>query len=71
MFSPQNLTIPVGTTVRATNQDAAPHTWTARGTWDSGNLSTGQSYSYRFTVKGVFSYVCSIHPFMTGKVTVS
>ena len=71
MFSPQNLTIPVGTTVRATNHDPATHTWTAKGTWDSGDLGTGQSYSFRFTKAGVFSYICSIHPFMTGKVTVT
>lgn len=71
MFSPSSLTVPVGTTVRATNDDGASHTWTSSGHWDSGNLDTGQSFSFRFTTKGVFSFVCSYHATMTGKVTVS
>jgi plastocyanin len=71
MFDPSNLTVPVGTTVRATNYDGAAHTWTSSGHWDSGKISTGQVFAYRFATKGVFSFVCSYHAIMTGQVTVS
>jgi len=71
MFDPQSTTIAVGTTVRATNEDSTVHTWTSSGHWDSGDLATGQSFPFRFTTKGTFSFVCSRHLSMTGSVTVS
>lgn len=70
-FDPKTMSVPVGTTVRATNHGQVTHTWTSKtGTWDSKNLNPGQSFSYRFTTAGVFSFVCSIHASMTGTVTV-
>jgi plastocyanin len=33
-------------------------------------LDTGESYTFTFTTAGVFTYFCSIHPQMTGKVIV-
>jgi plastocyanin len=71
MFMPRTMTIAVGTMVRATNKDGAAHTWTSDGHWDSGNLSTGQSYAFGFSTRGTFSFVCSDHPTMTGSVTVT
>ena len=48
-FSPQTLNITTGTTVRWTNQDAAPHTSTSDAVgWDSGTLTIGQQFSFTF-----------------------
>ncbi len=48
---------------------ASGHTVTGKG-FDSGVLPSGKSYSHTFSSPGTFSYVCQIHPFMKGKVTV-
>ena len=45
------------------------HTVSGKG-FDSGVLHSGASYSHAFSSPGTFSYVCKIHPFMKGKVTV-
>jgi len=72
-FTPNDLTISVGTTVRWTNNDAAPHTSTSDDmtTWDSGTLTTGQDWSFTFTEAGAFPYHCEIHPSMTANITVT
>ena len=71
-FTHQDLTVQTGTTVVWTNRDGASHTTTAKeGQWDSGTLREGQSFSVTFTEAGMFSYFCSIHPFMTAEVTVN
>jgi plastocyanin len=36
----------------------------------SANLSNGQTYSFTFRTKGTISYICTIHPFMEGTITV-
>lgn len=71
-FSPRLLTVPVGTSVRATNQDGATHDWTSdSGVWGSGDLDTGQSFTFTFRTAGTFDYLCERHPQMTGTVTVT
>lgn len=71
-FSPAKLTVVKGTTVVWTNQDSAPHTVTGTGGGPaSGTLNQGESYSYTFDQAGSFGYRCSIHPSMTGTVTVT
>ncbi len=78
-FSPSSITVPRGTTVTWTNQDAASHTVVNDATstiaqgqlFSSGTLGTGQSFSYTFNDTGVYGYSCSIHPFMKGTVTVT
>lgn len=70
-FSPQTITVSAGDTVTWTNTDQAAHTVTANdGSFDSGLLSQGQSFSQTFSSPGTYSYICSIHPFMTGTVVV-
>jgi plastocyanin len=70
-FSPQTMTVEVGTVVTATNQDSAVHTWTADGgQWDSGSLAQGESFSFTFRVPGSYSFHCRPHPTMTGSITV-
>ncbi len=71
-FSPEELTVEVGDTVRFTNNDAATHTATDdEGSFDTGNLSNGESAMISFPNEGTFSYFCEIHPSMTGSITVT
>lgn len=61
-FSPPNLTIPVGSTVRWTNHGTRPHTTTSdSGLWDSGALAPGMSFSHTFASEGTFDYRCAFH----------
>jgi len=70
-FSPASITVPAGTKVTWTNKDSPTHTVSAKdGTFDSGNLSTGATFSYTFSQKGTFEYGCKLHPSMSGKVIV-
>ena len=70
-FDPAAVEIPVGATVTWTNTGAAPHTATASdGTFDSGQLAPGATFSHTFNAAGTFPYICQIHPQMTGTVTV-
>ena len=71
-FGPAELQIAAGTTVTWTNQDAASHTVTADdGSFDSGNLTTGQTFSQTFDTPGTYTYHCNIHPSMTATIVVS
>lgn len=71
-FDPTPVMITVGTTVLWTNLDVAPHTSTSDdGFWDSGVLTTGQSFAFTFTTVGEFGYFCGVHPAMQGVVQVS
>src|SRR5690349_16039949 len=48
-FSPQTVTVTVGTSVRWTNTGARTHTSTSdTSVWDSGNLGSGQQFSFTF-----------------------
>jgi len=70
-FTPKELTVAAGTKVTWTNRDDIPHTVVATDKqFASSVLDTDQSFSFTFTATGVFEYYCSIHPHMTGKVTV-
>jgi plastocyanin len=70
-FTPMAVTVPVGTTVSWTNKDGEPHTVTSLdGLFRSGALDSGDSFKFKFAKPGVYKYVCSIHPRMTGTVTV-
>jgi len=71
-FSPDPLNVPLGTTVRWTNQDGVPHTTTSDvAVWDSGTLGNGAQYSHTFTSPGSYPYHCDFHPTMTATVIVS
>jgi plastocyanin len=41
------------------------------GSFNSGTLAGGGSFSHRFTTAGTFAYHCAIHASMTGTVVVS
>ena len=70
-FSPANVTVEPGTTVTWVNEGTVPHTVTSDdGQFDSGVLMPGDSYTVMFKGHGTITYHCSIHPSMTGSVTV-
>ena len=75
-FTLESLTVPVGDVIAWTNRGDTAHTVTSGtspspdGTWDSGSFNSGQSFSFAFENAGEFAYFCSIHPFMTGTITV-
>ena len=70
-FSPKELTIAVGTTVKWVNHDDIPHLVVEKKTtFRSKALDTDDSYSYTFTSAGTFDYFCGLHPHMVGQVIV-
>ncbi len=70
-FSPATLEVKIGTTITWKNMDSAPHTVSADdGSFDSGTLNTGDTFSFTFNEAGTFTYHCNIHPDMTATITV-
>jgi YVTN family beta-propeller protein len=70
-FVPSPITIPVGASVTWSNDDGAPHALAfADGAQASDLLLPGQRFTRSYAEAGTFDYVCSVHPYMTGKVTV-
>ncbi len=63
VFNPQDVVVPVGTTVIWVNQDGAPHTATADDgkLFKSDLLSKGQSFKHTFDQVGEFPYYCELH----------
>ena len=71
-FAPADITVTVGETVMWTNTDSASHTVTADdGSFDSGGIGPGATFTQAFTTAGTHTYHCTIHPSMTGTVTVT
>ncbi|HEU5004830.1 MAG TPA: cupredoxin family copper-binding protein [Candidatus Saccharimonadales bacterium] len=73
-FSPADITVKKGTTVTWTNNDSIEHTVTENDGKNGPSappLASGKSYSFTFNETGTFNYHCSIHPEMTGSVTVT
>jgi plastocyanin len=70
-YAPNPLTVAVGGTVTWMNNDNTSHTSTgSNGTWDSGTIGPGRTFSRTFTSAGSFPYHCAIHPGMVGTVVV-
>jgi plastocyanin len=71
-FAPPDLTVAKGTTVTWTNNDKAKHSVVAGDTsFVSDNLVTGATYQYTFDTPGTFPYICGIHTYMKGTITVT
>jgi plastocyanin len=65
------VVIGVNSTVTWVNSDDVPHTVTANdGSFNSGNLDAGQSWSHTFTTPGTYAYYCAYHPWMKGTIIV-
>lgn len=71
-YVPATLDIEEGTVVMWTNHDAVPHNvYIGEPVEIVGNmLRAGQSLAIKFNAAGDYSYICTPHPYMKGKVTV-
>jgi plastocyanin len=70
-FSPETVTVKVGSAITWTNGDGFAHSVkSADGSFVSQDLQQGQSYASTFTTPGSYAYVCGIHNSMTGTVVV-
>lgn len=83
-FAPSSVTVSAGSAVTWSNVGAATHHPVAdAGAFDAGDLAPAQSGAYgtssgiggsssfTFTTPGTYAYHCSIHPSMTGTITVN
>jgi plastocyanin len=85
-FKPDSISVAAGTSVTWKQTDPGVHTVTSGtvdqgtggvtekpdGTFDSGNLETGKTFSFTFAEPGTYSYFCAVHPAtMRGRVQVS
>lgn len=73
MFTPQDIDVSSGTTVTWTNQDSAAHTVEDNGGLfpESERIDEGAEFSFTYEEPGEYPYICGIHTYMTGTVTVS
>ncbi len=78
-YDPSPVEVKPGTEVTWINNDSSmPHTVTSgsaekgsTGEYDSGIIYGGGGlFSYKFDKKGDYEYYCTLHPWMTGKITV-
>ncbi|MEM3094381.1 MAG: cupredoxin family copper-binding protein [Nitrososphaera sp.] len=76
-YNPNPAQISAGSAVTWTNDDSVPHTATSGqnatpdGTFDSGILQQGASFSFTFEEAGEYPYFCTLHPNMVGTISVS
>ena len=73
-YMPMQATVSAGGTVKWTNTDTPSHTVTyvdgPGEKFDSGTLAPGDGFEQEFTGAGTVNYVCNIHPFQKGAITV-
>lgn len=70
-FTPALFNVKVGETATWINHDGAPHTIAVVNGATSDTIMPGQSYSLTFANVGEHDYLCTIHPYMTGKIAVT
>jgi plastocyanin len=74
-FVPSDLTVSPGTTVTVRNEDPTTHTLTAVSPhdkiFDTANIDAGATKTFTApNTAGSYSYICEIHQFMQGTLTV-
>jgi plastocyanin len=70
-FTPQSLTVKVGTKITWINHDDIPHAvMSENAEFHSKALDTDDSFSFTPAKPGTYSYYCSLHPKMTAKLVV-
>ena len=71
LFLPETITVKRGATLTWSNEDEAVHTVTSDdGSFDSGRLGLGATFSHTFDRAGIVSYSCIIHPPMKATLVV-
>lgn len=69
---PATNTVPIGTSFSWSKADSAVHTVTALdGSFDSGRMGPGATFTHAFAQSGTYEYLCAIHPNMRGSVVVA
>jgi plastocyanin len=75
-FHPAKLSVSGGTTVTWTNDESVNHDVTKTSgpgpkfSSGTGNLGQGDTYKQTLNRRGTIEYVCTVHPNMTGTITV-
>jgi plastocyanin len=70
-FQPGDLTVKAGEAVVWVNKDPFPHTATSpTGGFDSQEIESGKSWSFKTEQTGDFPYVCTLHRTMKGTLHV-
>jgi plastocyanin len=70
-FTPQVITVTVGSEVTWTSKDVVFHTVNAEDwTFNSGMVRPNASFRQTFELPGEYNYICSVHPSMRGTVVV-
>jgi plastocyanin len=75
-FDPKDATVRKGGTIVWTNDDQVAHDVTKKGgpgrkfKSGTGDLEAGDTYRQTFNTAGKIDYVCTVHPNMTGTITV-
>ena len=72
-FDPSDLSAAVGDTIEFTNEDDAPHTFTADDASIDEDVDAGGSTSISLAdvEPGSYDFVCKIHPDMTGTLEIT
>jgi plastocyanin len=70
-FHPATLKIKKGESVTWKNSDDIDHTVDAEdGSFSSGTIKSGKSYTHTFKGAGKYAYACHLHPRMKGTIVV-
>jgi plastocyanin len=71
-FQPATLTVDAGSRVVWVNHDEEPHAVVSVGAQfkNSPAMDTDDRYAVVFATPGTYTYFCSIHPHMVGKIIV-
>ncbi len=71
-FDAPTVDVTTGSTLTWTNADGFAHSVVSSdGSFESERLATGASFTHTFDAAGSFTYICGIHPSMTGTVVVT
>ena len=76
-YVPETVETTVGSMINWKNEDFGPHTVTSgdmttgkTGVFDSNIMQKGSTFSFLFDRVGEYDYFCTLHPFMTGRISV-
>jgi plastocyanin len=76
-YVPETVETTVGSMINWKNDDFGPHTVTSgdmttgkTGVFDSNIMQKGSTFSFLFDKVGEYDYFCTLHPFMTGRISV-
>ncbi|REM68712.1 hypothetical protein DSI38_04490, partial [Mycobacterium tuberculosis] len=69
-FEPAQITVKAGERVSWQNDDGAPHGLVFKdGSTGIDLLLPGKSFARSFDKPGMYEYACSVHPYMTARIT--